>query len=609
MPLASYPGHQICLDHGIRYLSSRGKVGGSMQPECIVDILSSSVQSRIDALQSGHVKLLLVLPDKTRRANAANIAVDSVLSLVADARNNLTATIAYGLGSHPLMSSNQIKQLLGEQRWKRVIDLNIEILQHSTKKPLQSRSIEFNDSDLGLPPDTRSTVSLSVPDIVWGSHLVMVAGDTELHPYDKRCGSGGVNKMLIIGLGNADIINRTHSPTILSVASLSSQESTNIFTRLLDHYYEGVVASMLSWGDSSLKFRPLGFSVIKLSGDSEISDYWIGEHDENRVALTRQVAADRICLLDDSINLAICDCEALKATDILAGARTLHSLCTQNTSDNILICNESAWRMALLFNPCNEQLNNGGIGNSGTLRHLSVLQGLARNGIPAASLELRSCCDVDEVLRIVKRIKAGTLKKWNRHFDRTTNLQFLLEEIRCQFRVDRLVEDWLEEQPGWAGYKTTELEEWAAAAALPFGMLVDVAAIDNSCKALERLSDILTLHELNKFSEGGQRAMRLLSVLHCFDQLVVATDNVSVSAYISGLSAEVDSFLHPSVRSHLESRAGELGPSLLGISSIDLRYCSPQQAVERCRRAHESFLTGPQRVKAAYLREPMILRR
>jgi hypothetical protein len=604
--LDSYPGQKLFLNDSVQIPLPVDSVPRSTDRGLIVNALTQSLLNRLDSIHDDDKTLLLLLPDKTRLANAANIAVDSILSLVYSERYNLDVTIAYGLGSHPLMTNDQIRGLLSDVRWQRIIDSKISILQHSTKSPLPSKAIEIDDLDLGLPTNECATLSLSIPHIFCENHIIVVAGDTDLHPYEKRCGSGGLNKMLVIGFGNSTVIDRTHSPAVLSDADNSGQRSNPIFVRLLDHYSAKIRDYLLVAENSKLVSRPIGFSVIKLSGDDEPCDYWIGENDEERQNLTLQVLQDRRCYMERSVNHVICDGEACKATDILAGARTLHSLCAQNHSNNHLICSKSTLRMALLFNPCVEELNNGGVGNSGTLRHLNVLAGLVRSNTSRISSSLRLLSNTEDLFKFFLDTRAEILRQWSLHFERVSNPRSFLQEIRSLVTVVGSKSPKLDGLTGSIDSHVIELEHWADAVSLPFHMLIEIGLLEDDIKACKLLVETLCMNDLNNFSEGGQRAMRLLKILQNFEQLVLLTDNENVLSYIAELSPDLSSVLPSAIRTKFRSSFDALGFSLLGISCLDLRAYSPQKAVDFCLMAHQSMLPSNRQVTAAFFRKPGI---
>lgn len=602
--LDSYPGQKLFLNASVQTPLPVDNDVRSMDRGLIVKALTKSLVNRIDRIQDDHKTLLLLLPDKTRLANAANIAVDSILSLLSSERYDLDVTIAYGLGSHPLMTNDQIKGLLTHVRWQRIIDAKVSVLQHSTKSPLPSKDFEIEDLDLGLSPNEFATISLSIPLIFFENHIIVVAGDTDLHPYEKRCGSGGLNKMLVIGFGNSIVIDRTHSPSVLSDADNVGQRSNPIFVRLLDYYYAKIGDFLLTAENSKVVSRPIGFSVVKLSGDVEPCDYWIGENDEERHVLTMQVLQDRRCFMDRPVNHVICDGEACKATDILAGARTLHSLCTQNHKSNHLICSNSPLRMALLFNPCLEELNNGGVGNSGTMRHLNVLAGLASSNLSGISSSFEFIANSGDLYKFFLELRSEILRQWSLHFERVSNPRRFLQEIRGLLSIFSSENSKLDRISGSIDSPVIELERWAAAVSLPFHELIDIGLLEDDFKACQLLIETLCMHDLNRFSEGGQRAMRLLKILQNFEQLVLLTDNENVLSYIAELSPDLSSNLPSAFRAKFGAAFDVLGFSLLGISCLDLRFFTPQEAVDTCFIAHQSILPVNHQVTAAFFRKP-----
>ena len=605
--LDSYPEETVYLGSQVKSLLPRSNGSEAINTRLIHEKLRNVLADNLDRIDEKRKKLVLVLPDKTRLANASNIAVDVILALVA-ARNDIEVSLLYGLGSHPLMGESQIIELLNKERWQRIIDARIEIHQQTTKSPLPFKTLEIEDFDLENDAANQRRISLALPRMVWESHLIIVAGDTDLHPYEKRCGSGGLNKMLVIGLGNSNAIDRTHAAPILLDAAKSETRSNNQFVQLLDYYYGNLVDALMNPMFGKLKARPIGFSVIKLATHGEPNDYWIGDNDRDRARLTRQVTEHRICILDKPVNTVICDSERLKATDILAGARALHSLCSQDSSDNVLLCGNSRQRMAVLINPCIEKLNHGGIGNSGTLRHLSVLEAIIESSEEQAIHRLRNLESTAEAMSQILNLRGRILRQWSRHFDHISRPELLLKEVR-RLGCDRTSAAKANlSVPMEADRQLLELECWAKSVSLPYDSLVEIASMANHGDAFARLSQLLSIRGLNSFSEGGQRPLRLLSILQKFERLIILTDNRIVSSYIAKLCPDLIAHLPIRLQALLSNDYKILGLTSLGISCISLEEHSAQQAIDICLSSQQAWIAPHQSVSAAFIQKPVIIR-
>jgi hypothetical protein len=118
--------------------------------------------------------------------------------------------------------------------------------------------------------------------------------------------------------------------------------------------------------------------------------------------------------------------------------------------------------------------------------------------------------------------------------------------------------------------------------------------------------------------EGGQRALRLLSILRKFDQLLVATLNPAVLEFLNSdklWTGDEQQFSQPSRRADKQPNRPFEAVGLYGIS---LRKYSPQQglelAIERHRQLQEYSEKIPSgdrgsQLRVAFLQEPVILMR
>ncbi|MFM8525695.1 MAG: lactate racemase domain-containing protein, partial [Cyanobacteriota bacterium] len=307
-------------------------------------------------------RLLLLLPDKTRRQTAARLAVDALIDLC-EREDRFTLTIVFGLGTHPRMTPDDITRILGSERQQRLIRLNVALHQQTTLNPLPRRRIRIAD-----PLASKSNeMAIQMPEILWNCDLLLVAGDTDLHPYEGRAGSGGIHKMLAIGVGCLSTIRMTHSLDILTDPLTRPGEKGNRFVELVDYFAKEII-NALRTPRGPLIAAPIGISTVALRVDQPEA-FWIGDREEERTCLMQPLKQERTVAMREAVDVVIADTEEEKGTDLLAGARSLHFLCNFNKSNNPILCKTSPWRTALLFNGCHEMRNAHGIGNSGTVLH------------------------------------------------------------------------------------------------------------------------------------------------------------------------------------------------------------------------------------------------
>ena len=604
LPLRSYPGQVLPWSlEADRLLPARPRQS-VLDPGSVRAGLVRAMAASLDALPTASKQLLLVLPDKTRRAAASHLAVDALLDLL-QSRGDMRLVVLFGLGRHPPMSHQAIERLLGEERLLRLQQARVEIFQQTTQQPLPARALVVPQlQDLAAPP-----LRLTLPEQLWQSDLVLVAGTTELHPYEGRSGSGGLHKMLVVGLGNRAVIRQTHSLDVLLDPATGRDDAANPFVRLLDHYADAISAALLAAPDARLASPPWGFSVLCADpACDDLHGVWLGQRDADRAVLARQLVAARTCRLSRPLNLVVVDAERNKATDILAGARSLHGLCAADRPGHRLLCSSAPLRTALLFNPCHEQRNAGGIGNSGTKLHLDALGVCVREQVPLLQRGLERASTAAERRNCWRRARARCLRRWRRHLqwfsaeeqhlrqlltllDQLTGSVTPLQVSASSSAVDRL------------------LRHTTVMPALPprrWQQMANLWAAGRCSSLREQVQHWLALDDLQGLGDGGQRALRLLLILERFDRLVIATDNGVVQAYLEELSPDLsclmDAEYFDGVSASLPFRH-----DLLGLSSIDLRQCSPGQALDCCLVGHRQLLGPAIATVPALLQEPVLL--
>ena len=604
LPLRSYPGQVLPWSQAADRLLPACPQQPVLDPGAVRARLAGAMGEALDALSADSKQLLLVLPDKTRRAAASHLAVDALLDLL-QGRGDTRLVLLFGLGSHPPMSPQAIERLLGQDRLARLDRARVPILQQTTQQPLPARRLDVPQLEgAAVPP-----LCLTLPEQLWQSDLVLVAGTTELHPYEGRSGSGGLHKMLVVGLGNRAVIRQTHSLEVLLDPATGRDDAANPFVRLLDHYAGEISAALLAAPEARLASPPWGFSVLCADPASDdLHGVWLGQRDADRVVLARQLAAARTCRVSRPLNLVVVDAERNKATDILAGARSLHGLCTADRPGHRLLCPSAPLRTALLFNPCHEQRNAGGIGNSGTKLHLDALGACVREQLPLLRRGLERATTAAECRRWWRLARTRSLRRWRRHLQLVSAEEQHLRQLLGL--LDQLTGSVPAPQVAAASAGVDRLLHHAVSLpTLParrWQQMADLWGAGRCSSLREQVHQRLAMDDLQGLGDGGQRALRLLLILERFDRLVIATDNSVVQAYLQEISPDLTSLLDLH-RPDPVSVPIPFRHDLLGLSSVDLRQCSPGQALQHCLAAHRQLL-GPAISEApALLQEPVLL--
>lgn len=594
--LQSFPAYSLDLPHDAELLLPCVGEREEINPSQIRKYLHQALSVRLSSLKAGEKKVLLVLPDHTRRSEASHLAVDTLLALV-DSQPDISLTVIFGLGSHPLMGQESIGNLLGVDRYLALQQRSIPILEQTTLRPLPSRSLNVAKPAWSAPGMLR----LDLPSVLWDSHLIVVAGNTELHPYESRSGSGGLHKMLVIGLGNQSIIHHTHDIHVLKDPALKKRLVDSRFVQLLDYYAKAIIQALLS---SRLAVPPLGFSVVCLEpSDSAVHGVWIGEKDAERIVLTSQLYKERTCRLGKPLDFVISDPETSKSTDLLAGARSLHLLCTADDPRRPVLSRSSPLRTAFLFNTCHEVANADGIGNRGTKRHLDVLAECIQSEL-VLLFKQPSC-----TAQLLTQSRSRALRYWQRYLhlmsiqeDFFLSLSKLAQDVQTLGSANSQCSEVQKEMsmrlnrykdvPGLLGRRLCSL-------------LRHCMAANWSCVQRE-VSDWNESLPSHAFAEGGQRALRFLLILQRFDRFVIATDNPAVIAYLEMLSPDLRHLKSPSWFKVLPPDS-PFRLDLLGVSGLDLRQQSPSQALQSCYTAHQLLRGCPRESSCGFIQNPILL--
>lgn len=620
LELQSFPGSTITLPAGTQVLAPTASVGAALDRSTLI----ATIQERVvEALNKDSnpsprqtYRLLLLLPDKTRRQTAAHLAIDALLDLC-ERHEHLSLTIVFGLGTHPRMTPADVSAILEPERERRLNNLAVPLLQQTTLNSLPCRTLQVAD------PRGRAdeTVTLQVPEHLWDCDLLFVAGDTDLHPYEGRAGSGGIHKMLAIGVGCMSTVRITHSLDVLTHPLTRPGESGNRFVQLVDHFAREIIQA-LRGVNGQLLTDPIGISVVSREKD-RVEAFWIGDREEDRARLMEPLARERTMVLRDCVDVVIADTEWEKGTDLLAGARSLHLLCNFNDRGNTILCRSSHCRSALLFNACHENRNAHGIGNSGTVLHLQALlqfsleawrSHAAAQGNDSTALEpalkQRSSRETD--------LKETILDRWERY------LHLVSEEEKVFGALEQALEEEVNGNSGdppSTGRRPLQLLEQAlphsfgAHRHLFSGTRTRLLHSDalSALDFLRRSSDQLGFKGLG---EGGQRALRLLALLRNFDQLHVATDNLVVLDFLRQFNPGREAGSDAPDRQAERIPTSPLG--LIGLQGISLREHTPQAALEITLRQHELVRQARRSMPAeeggssgrrlAFLQQPVIVR-
>ncbi len=580
-------------------------------------------QAQASNLQS-NIRVLLLLPDKTRKQTAARLLVDAMIELCQSVQE-LSFDIIFGLGTHPLMSDEDIEAMLGTQRLEHLASLGTTLQQQTTLKPLAQRYITIppppQDLDRTALAPNQQTVCpgsgeaknsdctrIGLPAALWNYDYIISGGDTDLHPYEGRAGSGGINKMLVVGIGCLHCIRVTHTMEVLSHALTRPGEAHNHFVALLDHFTTEITAH-LRGGSGRLKANPLGVSVLAKITDQP-DCIWVGDQDKNRAVLTKQLEIERTVTLDQPVSFVIVDTEHRKATDILAGARSLHFLCSFDDASNQLLLGQPAVRSALMFNACHETKNSNGIGNAGTLLHLNALRSFVHESI--AEARSSGLIQASQGLSDDKRhqLKKAILMRWEDYLRLVSNEDNFFARIEtlltCIISADTKPQD-----------KAPLLKELAESLdeslAHSFGNHRHVItgtrhhfANSGARDALLFLQQSTNALGFKGLGEGGQRALRLLVILRKFETLYIATDNQHVLNFLAELN-------HPPGISNLDQPTGrtpiEAEPNILGLTGISLNNHSPQTALQIALDRHEAQTAPLNSSELAFIQEPVIIKR
>lgn len=467
------------------------------------------------------------------------------------------------------------------------------------------------DTEVTVTADHCPRHALVVPRLLWEHHLTIVAGDTDLHPYEGRGGSGGLHKMLTIALADLATIRLSHGTRILLDPQTRVGAGENAFVRILDQLAQALSDALIRDVNSCARSQPLGFSLLSLQ-NGDIHGFWWSQTESSRQQLTAVKQRRHTQAVSLPLHLVITEAELGKGTDMLAGARSLQYVADWDSTDNAILMNTPHQRVALLFNPCDEGQNHGGIGNHGTLRQLLVLQALAREHRHRLQSELSNVTNAAQCLNVIQHHRRETLSRWLHHLQLVSEMDDFLRLvgdvvrlIQTLIRLDHnpvpLQEDL---QAILSIYSNVYSPEGRAIADLLNGLTGE-----DSLEALAQKLTTLSRHYGNTIGlgAGGQRALRLYRILQKFEALIIATKNATVLDFLATLDPDLRSFLPPPVAAVFAQN--QITCCLLGIVAIDLNHHPCQTAVD-CAINHAKFYNpGVPQPHIGFLPQPLILKR
>lgn len=452
-------------------------------------------------------------------------------------------------------------------------------------EPEANLDIRFLDrhGETGVCLRTGERYLMEVPEYLLTHDLTIVAGDTRIHPYEGRYGSGGINKMLAVGIASLNEIRRSHSTRILTHPLTCAGEPRSPFVQRVAATARSIRDTMLTHPNTRSLAAPYGLTMI---GKSE-EDIWgmaFSQHESARRELAATLTQRYTVPIARHLDVVVSDVEPYKGTDITAGARALQYLCDWHRPDNVLLNRPDRGCVALLFNPCNEPKNNAGIGNDGTKLHMDVLGDFLQGLRPQLSRNLEQARSLTAVQQTLTIARQTVLARWQQHLCSNSEVTDWLEELQrlayagqqqaSHGQVPRDMLKFLYERMD--RYRRGANHVNRAIARIEY----EFQRSQNWGTLIHALKDLATLYQEHEgLGEGGQRTLRLLKLCRTFKTLLFATDRPAVLDYLDWLDPEVTDDLPDSLRAQFHRQG--IRASVLGLVPVNLNQVSVNEAMHR----------------------------
>ena len=483
-------------------------------------------------------------------------------------------------------------------------------LDRKTNSPLETRFLDCRGAHLVTLRQGEKYV-IEVPEQLVTHDLTLVAGDTRVHPYEGRYGSGGINKMLAVGIASLNEIRRSHSTRILTHPLTCPGESGSPFVSRVAATARSIRETMLSQSKTRAMAAPYSFTAIGKS-EAAIWEVAFGQNEEARQALAATFQQRYTVSVKTPIDVVVSDVEPHKATDITAGARALQYVANWHRPDNLLLNHPDQGCVALLFNPCNEPKNNLGVGNDGTKLHLDVLGDFLQQVRPQLRKNLASAASPQAVQQLLTITRQTVLQRWQQHLCSNSEATDWLEELqRLAYTgmqqaqhgsVPRDLIQFLCERMDRYGRGPNHINRAILAIEYQFQKSGDWQGL---LKSLGELASLYQEHE--GLGEGGQRTIRLLQLCRTFKTLAIATENVSVLDYLNWLDPPLTNYLPEAVRSRYYRQG--IRASVLGLVPIHLKHTSAHEAVRIAIHYGRWHKPAVAEMQVGFLTHPLILKR
>lgn len=496
----------------------------------------------------------------------------------------------------------------------------------------QNGSVQVHTPFLGLPQDANSNLDIrfidchgkqgvvlrqgekyviEVPEQLFTHDLTIIAGDTRIHPYEGRYGSGGINKMLAVGIASLNEIRRSHSTRILTHPLTCPGEPSSPFVSRVAATARSIRETMLTRSKTRSMAAPYGLTAIGKT-EAAIWEIAFGQDESARRQLSTLFTQRYTVTVKAPLDVVISDVAPHKATDITAGARALQYLTDWHRPDNVLLNHPMQGCVALLFNPCNEPKNNAGVGNDGTKLHMDVLGDFLQQIRPQLSKNLGYATSPEAVQMMLDIARQTVMERWQQHLcshseltDWLSGLQRIanlgLQQAK-QGEVPRNVPKLLHERMDQYSWGPNHINRAIQAIEYQFQKTGDWHTLVHSLKELASL-----YQEHEGLGEGGQRTIRLLKLCRAFKTLALATDNLAVLNYLNWLDPALTNHLPPSVRSLYHQHG--IRASVLGLVPIHLKHTSANDAVQVAINYGRWHKPRTHSLQVGFLTAPLILKR